>query len=486
MNKKNIKFMIFYSICTIFLVACKSAPTKNNVIEEIEPSQKDSNEILAEDEKPLEDEKSDTSTLETQQEPSVLSATEPEKESIDDVESLSTDSTLEPEDTITSNGLIVSNDIVPAIIESTEPLEIENNFTGESTDDEKKDSTDTQDLIDNTIEDSVIMIAPIESDSEQEEPIQEEQTTNTQKGSSIRVVTAIDEPETETEDTENKLDNNSDAGQNDTNQLLSLDVEQTTEPEIQTEPDADSSDEDSIKISQNIQAVKDSLFQVLLKGKGWIYLGETDSENIKTKYKNRIFKDEDTLFNFYAINLGTATLHFYKQDLLENDYNDVYIQVSVLESTESNENNADFSIENNKDKETDILDDTKNENSSSDGNTLTVINDDPSVSSVVEDSNTTEIENADELYNKAKEAYENNNFEQSLDYLDKFFVSAIDNLDKGWYLRGQCYEAQSPVKNIKKALEAYENLITVYPNSSLWQDTKTRINYIKRFYYNIH
>lgn len=92
---------------------------------------------------------------------------------------------------------------------------------------------------------------------------------------------------------------------------------------------------------------------------------------------------------------------------------------------------------------------------------------------------------ADELLSKAKKAYNAKKYSETLDYLDSFFDKAVTHVDEGLYLKGQTLETKSEVRNIKAALEAYEDLVKKFPQSNLWSKSNDRITYLKRFYFNI-
>jgi outer membrane protein assembly factor BamD (BamD/ComL family) len=51
---------------------------------------------------------------------------------------------------------------------------------------------------------------------------------------------------------------------------------------------------------------------------------------------------------------------------------------------------------------------------------------------------------------------------------------------------GQLLEADSPIKNIKEAINTYQSLCDSYPASKYWESANKRIIYLKRFYIDIH
>ena len=84
-----------------------------------------------------------------------------------------------------------------------------------------------------------------------------------------------------------------------------------------------------------------------------------------------------------------------------------------------------------------------------------------------------------------KIAYElaNEKYQEANLLLSEFFEYSTDRIDEGLFLQGQIYEAESPVKDIKKSIENYEALIKNYPSSEYWNDANKRIKYLRRFYY---
>ncbi len=92
---------------------------------------------------------------------------------------------------------------------------------------------------------------------------------------------------------------------------------------------------------------------------------------------------------------------------------------------------------------------------------------------------------SEELLSKAKKAFKDKKYSETLDYLDSFFDKAVTHVDEALYLKGQTLETKSEVRNIKAALEAYEDLVKKYPQSNLWSKSNDRITYLKRFYFNI-
>ena len=94
-------------------------------------------------------------------------------------------------------------------------------------------------------------------------------------------------------------------------------------------------------------------------------------------------------------------------------------------------------------------------------------------------------QSSDALLGLAQKSYDEGKYEDALRHLDDFFAKAAARLDEGLFLQGQVLEANSPVRNIKKALDTYEQLVKQYPQSIRWEKAQERITYLKRFYFTI-
>ena len=70
-------------------------------------------------------------------------------------------------------------------------------------------------------------------------------------------------------------------------------------------------------------------------GRGWIYMGITDGSK-DLSYFGRKLGTSDTNFTFQAKIEGTKILHFTKNDTLQNEYIEDYIEVKILSEKGSN------------------------------------------------------------------------------------------------------------------------------------------------------
>lgn len=107
----------------------------------------------------------------------------------------------------------------------------------------------------------------------------------------------------------------------------------------------------------------------------------------------------------------------------------------------------------------------------------------PSVSK--ESIQNTEDMSSDEILEKARESFKNKKYSDTLAYLDDFFSKATTKIDEGLFIQGQTFESNSPVRNIKSALDTYETIVRRYPQSIHWAKANERITYLRKFYFNI-
>ncbi|MDY2843839.1 MAG: hypothetical protein SOT81_07625 [Treponema sp.] len=96
-----------------------------------------------------------------------------------------------------------------------------------------------------------------------------------------------------------------------------------------------------------------------------------------------------------------------------------------------------------------------------------------------------EAESGEELLEKAKSLFDEKKYAESLESCLDFINGSNENLDEAYYLLGQIYEAESPVKNIRNAIDAYTTVTKNFPLSKLWQKANQRSVYLKRFYIDI-
>lgn len=87
--------------------------------------------------------------------------------------------------------------------------------------------------------------------------------------------------------------------------------------------------------SRSITIKNNQYLDAVYPGAGWVYLGEKKEEGEgggkKVVFKGRKLGETETQFTLRAQRAGKALLHFYKNDVLTNNYIDDYLEVIVLE-----------------------------------------------------------------------------------------------------------------------------------------------------------
>jgi outer membrane protein assembly factor BamD (BamD/ComL family) len=86
---------------------------------------------------------------------------------------------------------------------------------------------------------------------------------------------------------------------------------------------------------------------------------------------------------------------------------------------------------------------------------------------------------------KAQEEFNAGRVAGAIAALDQFQERFPAGSDEAWWLYGQFYEANSPSRNIRTALDYYRRLVREYPQSRRYNDARRRIAYLERYYINI-
>jgi hypothetical protein len=96
-----------------------------------------------------------------------------------------------------------------------------------------------------------------------------------------------------------------------------------------------------------------------------------------------------------------------------------------------------------------------------------------------------EPKSPDTILKKARDEFNAGRIAAAITLLDEFRKSYPSGSDEAWWLYGQCFEANSPNRDIRTALEYYRRLVSEYPMSSRLSDARRRISYLERYYINI-
>ena len=270
----------------------------------------------------------------------------------------------------------------------------------------------------------------------------------------------------------------------------------------------------SLKINQTLE--------IMYPGSGWIYMGSTDNLNDFT-FLGKKLGTQNTKFTFRAKEEGNKILHFYKFDKLTDKYIDDYIEVEISAQKDSEKATvkapeykqpvikkekavevapAQTQVSAPAQVKTPAATSTQAQASvpastpaqvpaASNSNTSTPAaksspapakNDDAKTSSQQALSTAEENLDTEKLLSEAEELYNNKSYKEALNKLSNFFEYASNKRDQALFLQGKIYEADSELKNIKKAIDSYKTLINNYPASIYWDDSNKRIIYLTKFY----
>ena len=234
--------------------------------------------------------------------------------------------------------------------------------------------------------------------------------------------------------------------------------------------------------SRSVVVPADGILEVWYPGTGWVYLGDA-SGLVGVAYETRKIDNRDTLFSFRARKPGSYLLEFSRYDVLTDEFIQDALSVTVTDPVPGKRTTVrapDFILG----KEPDVPE-TAGEEFPADS----VLRDEPVLSGPHSDEpeagNSPPEQTDDQLLHDVQARLASGDAPGALDILDQFFSSARTRLDEGWFLRGQAYEANSSSRNIRKALDAYETVVSAYPESIRWKDADERVRYIRQFYFRV-
>jgi hypothetical protein len=199
-------------------------------------------------------------------------------------------------------------------------------------------------------------------------------------------------------------------------------------------------------------------FDVPFPETGWIYTGLEDSKN-GVNYDSRRVENGSQTFTFRAEKEGDYTLTFYKQDFLRDYYTNEYVNVIVRNDTPVEASAG-----------TPVVAAEGGTPTAGDGEAAAKA----STGGIGED-----------YLRQAREAADAQKYPDAVALLDRFREQNPGMNDEAWWLYGQSFEAASPVRDIKSALDAYSYLTREYPQSRYYRDARNRIAFLNRFYFNI-
>lgn len=299
------------------------------------------------------------------------------------------------------------------------------------------------------------------------------------------------------------------------------DAQSPIEPtiEIQEEPE-----EIIITPSRSVTLKKGETLVITYPGSGWIYMGSTSEYN-NLASRGRKLGTTDTKYTLLAKEAGTQIQHFYKVDNLTGEYIDDYIEVTVLEkkgssatvvnapdykevvpkkaetpakSSTTKKKEAEVQAQKQAEEQTKAETETetkttanqqtkteaKNDNKADD--TVIVIDDEETQVVEVLEEDVEAIPDLESYMSQAKTLIESKDYIKAYNTLSTYLEYANDGRDEALYMLGQLLESDSPIKNIKEAINTYQSLCDSYPASKYWESANKRIIYLKRFYIDIH
>jgi hypothetical protein len=258
------------------------------------------------------------------------------------------------------------------------------------------------------------------------------------------------------------------------------------EAPARTPPDIGEPKEEKISYSRTVKAIVGQFVEIPFRGTGWIYIGEQGSRQ-GISYDSRRLEKEGQNFIFRAETPGTYTLKFYKQDFIEDYIINDYVQVIV------NENSAGTNRSQPLDRGRVLAEPRWPALPEESEPTL------PPATSAAGTPNPPAVQDPAsnppaapipppvlvDYLQQAREAYTAGQFPQALSLLDEFRERYPGGSDEAWWLYGQSFEANSPRRDIRSAMDYYRRLIREYPQSSHGIDAQRRISYLERYYFNI-
>lgn len=307
----------------------------------------------------------------------------------------------------------------------------------------------------------------------------------------------------ETNNDESSLENN-DENFSEEDEIIDIsednnfDIVEEIDEVNETDENGNSENEKNIIPSRKISLKIGQTLEVEYPGSGWIFMGATDNSKDFT-FLGKKLGTENTKFSFKAKNAGNKILHFYKNDILSQNYIDDYLEVEILNEKDSSaktisapeykqqiitkkqqnneENFLETKIEQTQTSENNDFENNSIEKTKTNGEELIFdeTSNNENKTSLSED----EIKS---LLIEAKNLFDEKKYQESLSKLNLFIEFSNENRDEALFLQGQIYESNSDYKNIKKALESYKNLTKNYPASSYWDSANKRIIYLTKFY----
>jgi hypothetical protein len=267
-----------------------------------------------------------------------------------------------------------------------------------------------------------------------------------------------------------------------------------------------------IYFSRIVRATVGQTIEIPFNGTGWVYLGELASKR-GIVYNSRRLDNEGQTFIFRAEEAGSYALKFFKQDFIRDYILNDHVQVIVGEAP-AGEGTGWFNPPADRGR---IVAQPRWPSAIDEAEMLrsgSVLGSEPAQTSSVREtpqsavpvqppaatqppaasqpsaasqpapSQRPEIIPSDVLLQRARESFDAGNAAGAISLLDQY-AQYYPETDELYWLYGQFYEANSPSRNILLSLDYYRRLVREYPQSTRYNDARSRIAYLERYYINI-
>jgi len=290
---------------------------------------------------------------------------------------------------------------------------------------------------------------------------------------------------------------------------VSLSAEQQEAPAaavaVPNEPEVDSKP----AISRTVTLSETQRLEITYPGHGWVYIGEQTSQP-GLRYEQRKLQDNASIFTFTAEKNGQYVLHFSYFDVFTDDFITDAIAVTVKPEKDTaygtatrqkiivrapaykkagGEQEAEETLEAQTASVMEMVPLSKAEQLEKPASQEEIPPDAESIASpksVLDTEANTESLTSEELLKKAQTAIAGVDAAEALRHLEVILNQADrEPKDEALFLQGQAYELNGKLRNIRLALEAYQRLTALFPQSSRWVEADKRIRYIKEYYINI-
>jgi hypothetical protein len=276
-----------------------------------------------------------------------------------------------------------------------------------------------------------------------------------------------------------------------------------------------------INFSRIVRATVGQTIEIPFNGTGWVYLGELASRR-GIVYNSRRLDNDGQTFIFRAEEAGNYALKFFRQDFIRDYILNDHVQVIIGEAPASERSgwfnppvdrgrvvaeprwpSAIEESELQRGGSTLSSDQTSTRDSSvppaTTPTTQPPVTTQPPATAqspttqlpateqtpATTPSEVREVIPPDALLQRAREFFDGGNVAGAISLLDQYAEHYFTGTDELYWLYGQFYEANSPSRNILLSLDYYRRLVREYPQSTRYNDARSRIAYLERYYINI-